>query len=1001
MAIHLLGVFMAIPFTKETHSVPSGEPQHNSPSEISSETPRIARVTQAADQTNAVITVVRDPDHILGKRFDIDPDGTISKKSAVSISLGIAVQHQVSTHEDLARLLNDVGNDPHAAIINASFEDIPVGENFAILSEREIEERLGIPRSDREHQKGIHQIEYGGKPIKAVGRFKENVSPSNWQLLDRDVDAHTPAQYASLSINDWLAKLSVIIPGVDQTSYVATPSTSSRVLRDDVPVGGGNHHVWVYVQNPGDIERARSTIVFRAMQAEMTWAKPRLSKLEQGKVVGHTQTTINDPSVWAPGRLVFNGQPAVGEGLTVLPSPAEVCHRSNLVLDTSVMVMPDQKIVKELSRKAGVKFEVRADGNGVRITANDLMLGTEIETQYDGVRTVRELVVAGQHSKLRCQSPFRDSESWAAFYNTNEDGKPFVHDVGTGTTHWLNAVEAEGVKLIRASAVVDHLIPGIKEDSAAALEDDAVSALATIKQAKPSEYQRKRAALKQANPDVSLSAVDGAVKSWVAEINSAQTHHGYARNLLVELTEEAWKPVGHHQALFVVDPATNLWMCVPSESLVKNVAELHDGKDHCKRSSDYKAIAEHAISLASDEKFFDAAPVGVACPGGFYQIVGAAITLVALAPDHRQRVMLEVMPAQRPIPLFDAFLHDTFMSEYEGEEQQQIQLVQEIAGGIMLGIMPRYQKAILFFEPFGRAGKGTLERILRSLVPPSFVTAISPFKWHQDYHVATLAGARLNVVGELPENEAIPASNFKSVIGGDLITGRHPTHRPITFTNEAAHLFMSNHLITTRDQSEAFFARWLIVDFPNSRLRSGLPLDPGLAERIIENELPGIAYWVLEGAARLIQNGKFSKSAAHDRLMAKWRRSTSSLDEFIHECCDLWTDNQVRRSEFYAEYSKWCGETGRKPFSKSRVKELLEHNLGMGVRLAEVNGYELFRGLQFKPPKPKQSGSTGDPTAKLSRETGDVPIGAASSTPPSGPASPPVTPLTSHPGVAF
>jgi phage/plasmid-associated DNA primase len=131
--------------------------------------------------------------------------------------------------------------------------------------------------------------------------------------------------------------------------------------------------------------------------------------------------------------------------------------------------------------------------------------------------------------------------------------------------------------------------------------------------------------------------------------------------------------------------------------------------------------------------------------------------------------------------------------------------------------------------------------------------------------VATLAGSRLNVVGELPENEAIPASAFKSVIGGDLVTGRHPTHRPITFTNEAAHLFMSNHLITTKDQSEAFYSRWLIVGFPNSRLRSGLPIDPGLAERIIANELPGIAYWALEGAKRLSRTGGFSKSAAHDR----------------------------------------------------------------------------------------------------------------------------------------
>ena len=87
----------------------------------------------------------------------------------------------------------------------------------------------------------------------------------------------------------------------------------------------------------------------------------------------------------------------------------------------------------------------------------------------------------------------------------------------------------------------------------------------------------------------------------------------------------------------------------------------------------------------------------------------------------------------------------------------------------------------------------------------------------------------------------------------------------------------------TRDQSDAFFSRWLLVEFPNSRLRSGLPLDIGLAERILASELPGIAYWAMQGGLRLLQNGKFSDSMAGDRLMAKWRQSTNSLEEYISE----------------------------------------------------------------------------------------------------------------------
>jgi len=904
---------------------------------------------------NSIITVVRDPKHTLGKHFTLNPDGTISKKSAVNLSFGIAIMHRIEIHDDLAALLKNVGEDSHAAIINASFDGIEVGEEFIIASERELEKLLGIPGTDREQQKGVHQITHEGKQCKAVGRFKDNVRASSWQLLDRDIDGHTPAEYATLTTEAWLVALGKILPGLDKVSYVKTGSTSARVMRDGTPVGGGNGHVWIKVANPDDIERARPALIVCAAQKGMTWPKPRVSRQDKETVVGQSLTTIVDPSVWTPGRLVFDGQPTVSEGLTVVPLSG-VVHRGKCdTLDTEAIVLPDAKAVREITRKAGVEMSVTAGSNGLRIVANDLTLATEIETKEHGILTVREIIARGIGGKLRCQTPFRDSCSYAAFYNTNAEGVPFVYDVGTGMTHWLDKFEAEEVKSVRAKAVVTKLVADVKDDSAAILKDESVEALATLKQIKPDEYLRARNSLKQANRGVSLAMMDRAVKVRVSEKETAQTHHGYAKYLLAELTEKAWKPVGHQGALYVINPDTGIWEHKPVDVLIRLVAEMHDGKDNCVRRSDYRSVAEHAISLASDETYFADGPTGLACPGGFYQIVDYQIKLAPLTPDHRQRVMLSFNPELLPIPLFEDFLHQTFESNHEGEEQQQITLLQEIAGGIMLGIIYKYQIAILFYDPFGRAGKGATEKQFRALVPKEFVTAISPFKWHHDYHVATLAAKRLNVVGELPENEPIPAAAFKSVIGGDLITGRHPTHRPITFTNEATHLFMSNHLITTKDQSEAFFARWKIVEFPNSRLRSGLPLDENLAQRIIDNELPGIAYWALQGAARLLSNGKFSASTAHDRLMAKWRRTTNTLEEFIHDTCDLIQDSTYKRSELYRDYVLWCSDNGRKAFSKGRVRELLEHNIGMGIRLVEVDGYEIFRGIRVKPPKPAKS----------------------------------------------
>ena len=507
---------------------------------------------------------------------------------------------------------------------------------------------------------------------------------------------------------------------------------------------------------------------------------------------------------------------------------------------------------------------------------------------------------------------------------------------------------SHSTELADAFSTIKSLLPEIVEDPNVVLEDQAVFALAAIQQSKPADYQRQRAALKQANPKVSLTALDMAVKARAEELNAAQTHHGYAENLLIDLKIGTHKPVAYQGSLFRLDPATHLWKGLNTDHLIRRVAASHDGKPNCERRSDYRAIAEHAISLASNEDFFQQAPVGIACPNGFYRIVGTIVEVEPLSPEHRQRVMLKHAPVREPTPAFDAFLHETFGSPDSREESEQINLVQEIFGATMLGLMPKYQKAALYYDPFGRAGKGTLMEIQTELVPHEYVTAVSPFNWGKEYHVASLAGVRLNVVGELPDSESIPAAMFKTVIGGDLITGRHPTHRPITFKNEAAHIFMSNHLINTRDHTEAFFTRWLVVEFPNSRLRSGLPLEVGLAQRIIANEMPGIIHWALQGALRLIEQGKFSSSKAHDRLMAKWRRSSNSLEEFIAEECELYKHSEYRRSEFYKHYTEWCSENGRKSFAKGRVKELLEHNIGLGIRLVEVNGYETFRGVSKK-----------------------------------------------------
>jgi D5 N terminal like len=73
----------------------------------------------------------------------------------------------------------------------------------------------------------------------------------------------------------------------------------------------------------------------------------------------------------------------------------------------------------------------------------------EIETQQ-GWTTVRELHAQGA-GHTRCQSPFRESESWAAYYGTFTDGNPFLYDSGTNTQYVLPSTQPRGDALFDLS----------------------------------------------------------------------------------------------------------------------------------------------------------------------------------------------------------------------------------------------------------------------------------------------------------------------------------------------------------------------------------------------------------------------------------------------------------------------------------------------------------------------------------------------------------------------
>ena len=174
------------------------------------------------------VTLIRDPENALGKVFDAN-----GKKSAsVTVVRATAMTHRCETHEKLAALYERAGEDPHAALILDYFPGIPVGEPFEVLSEKRMREALSIPAGQREDVLGVQSLQHGDKPYLAVTRLKENLTPSVWVLVDRDIDLHTPKHLAELDDADYFKTLAKALPGIDKVTRIRTLSSSARAVNN-------------------------------------------------------------------------------------------------------------------------------------------------------------------------------------------------------------------------------------------------------------------------------------------------------------------------------------------------------------------------------------------------------------------------------------------------------------------------------------------------------------------------------------------------------------------------------------------------------------------------------------------------------------------------------------------------------------------------------------------------------------------------------------------------
>jgi P4 family phage/plasmid primase-like protien len=332
----------------------------------------------------------------------------------------------------------------------------------------------------------------------------------------------------------------------------------------------------------------------------------------------------------------------------------------------------------------------------------------------------------------------------------------------------------------------------------------------------------------------------------------------------------------------------NRWQPIQVSKL-RQEAMAYDGDQTSLSKGRIDSIIACLEDMLDAPDFFDDRLLGINCAGGFVTFSAEGEPSISNGHDkeHRQRHILpghwkvgtKGMPPKGS--LLATFLDRAFAGDPEADDK--VKLLQEIAGVTALGYARRMvsPKAVILLGRTAENGKSQYLDMLEGLLPPEAVSSVPPNRLGDDNKIMLLAGALLNVSGEL--SGAIASERFKSVITGDLLDARKAYGRNVVmFRAEAQHVYATNQLPPFTGGMDAGVRRRLIVvEF----LRT-IPREERIdhiGKRIARDEADLLLAWAVEGAQRVLQQGHFSEPESSKQVLADWTKTADPVLGWIED----------------------------------------------------------------------------------------------------------------------
>jgi len=316
--------------------------------------------------------------------------------------------------------------------------------------------------------------------------------------------------------------------------------------------------------------------------------------------------------------------------------------------------------------------------------------------------------------------------------------------------------------------------------------------------------------------------------------------------------------------------------------------------------------------LCAVKDFFLDAPNGLTFDNGFVEIIDNKIVLSLRSARQRATHAMPYSYTEGATPtLWLRTLNEIWRDDPDKAEK--IQTLREFMGACLLNQAARYKKAVILIGE-GANGKSVIQKVILAMFKGKAVAAVPPQDMHKEYNKAILSDARINVVDEMPDNDILDAGPVKALISGDApVPARRIYGTPYNFIPTFGNLFNSNNLPMFKDMSLGFRRRWILLTF--NRIFLDHEQDETRAKTIIDQELPAVVAWAIDGAQTLIYRKGYDVPKSSFDMLEHWRETSDTALAYIKECCEpvsLAETSTVGASPgaLYVSYVEWAKSNG-------------------------------------------------------------------------------------------